>query len=261
MNICVCLKSVPIFTGEIEVDRQGRKIKDEGLGHSLGETDSYALDEALELREIHGGMVIALTYGEERAKEALHIAMARGAEEAIQILDETSALPNPLLAAKVLAKAIGNVPYDLVLTGVQSDDFCASQTGVLLAEELGISHVSIVTKVVLSTDRKVIVNRDVGGGAQEVVEVGLPALFTIQSGITAPRYTSSFALMKARKRGVQVTTPSRLGFSPDELNVHASKFKIISMASTVGKKAQIIGGSTREAARDLLQKLKSEGVL
>src|SRR5881409_1934238 len=146
-NVVVCLKQVPNPDLQFQVDAEGTDIKRDALNYRTNGADEYALEEAVRLKEKHGGRVVALTAGPKRAEPMLREALAKGADEVIRIAFDEAAAYDVGKVSRLLAAAIRTVPHDLVLTGVQSDDLVNSATGGLIAGILGLAHASVVTRV------------------------------------------------------------------------------------------------------------------
>ncbi len=161
MKIIVCIKQVPAKDAPLSI--AGSWIKESDIGFEMNEPDSYALEEALRLKEKHGGEVIALSLGPERVKQTIKEALAKGADRAIHIADDSFAQLDPLNTAKVLAAAIRNENPDLVLTGLQSDDHGFGQTGVLLAAILDRPNATIIMQIEV-LDGKMKLKRELEAG-------------------------------------------------------------------------------------------------
>ena len=165
MKIAVCVKQVPTREWQPRIDESRRAVREQDASFEMNEPDAYALEEALRVREKHGGEVVVCTAGPARASQVLREALARGADRAIHVEHEalTSIGSDPFVLAGVLADAIREEKFDLVLTGLQSDDQGAAQTGVVLAERLGLPHATIVMDVQVQ-DTRLRVKRELEGG-------------------------------------------------------------------------------------------------
>ena len=205
MKILVAIKQVPVRDSQLKIAPSGLWIDETDLAYEINEPDAYALEEGLQLKEKHGGEVVVLCAGPARAGQAIREALAKGADRAIHIEQDMNAL-DPLAAARVLAAAIRSESPDLVLTGLQSDDLGSGQTGVILAELLGLPHAGIVMEVE-ALDASVRVKREWEGGWFQHVELPLPALLTIQSGIRKLRYATLMGIRKARAKEIRIVTP------------------------------------------------------
>jgi electron transfer flavoprotein beta subunit len=262
MNIIVCVKHVPdTAEAEVTIDDSGRDIEKERLPFDINEWDNYALEEALLMKEKYGGKVTAITVGPEEAYETLRKCLAKGVDEAIRLYDEAFKGSNGYVTAKILYNAIKNLKYDLILTGVQAADDGYAQVGVALAEMLGIQHVSMVKKVEIKEDM-IRVNRELEGGLEEVVEVKLPAVLTIQTGINEPRYVSVAGIRRAARKEVRVLGLADVGLRSEETGEQASPTKLEKLfIPEIVKKTEILTGSPSEASEKLLAILKEKGVL
>ena len=218
----------------------------------INEPDAYALEEALRLKEKHGGEVIALCAGPARAAQSIREALAKGADRALHIQEERLSSWDTLGLARLLAKAIGPEKPDLVLTGLQSDDLGYGQTGVVLAELLGIPHATIIMAVEV-LDGNVRVKRELESGWFQRIEMPLPAVLTIQSGINKLRYATLMGIKKAKTKEIRKLTAGELG-------VTASPTAAIERVylPQKAKQTQLLEGSPREAAAKLIEKLRFE---
>lgn len=252
MKIIVCIKQVPVRDSQLRVDASGRWIQESDLSFEINEPDAYALEEALQLKEKHGGEVIALCAGPARASQTIREALAKGADRALHIEDEQVSSWDTLGLARLLAKAVEPEKPDLILTGLQSDDLGYGQTGVVLAEILGIPHSTIIMAVE-KLDGKIRVKRELENGWFQNIEIPLPAALTIQSGINKLRYATLMGIKKAKTKEVK-----RL--STAELGVTATPTATIERVylPQKSKQTQLLDGSAKEAAAKLVEKLKFE---
>src|SRR6187401_3218981 len=209
MKIAVCIKQVPTREWQPRIDDSKRGVREQDASFEMNEPDAYALEEALRLREKHGGEVVVCTAGPARASQVLREALARGADRAIHVEhDRLSSITTDSFAiAGALADAVREETFDLVLTGLQSDDQGAAQTGVILAERLGLPHATIVMDVQVQ-EPAVRVKRELEGGWFQWVEMNLPALLTIQSGINQLRYATLKGIMAAKKKEIRKVAPA-----------------------------------------------------
>ncbi|RLI05845.1 electron transfer flavoprotein subunit beta [Candidatus Bathyarchaeota archaeon] len=262
MNIIVCVKHVPdTAEAEVVIDNSGKDIKKENLVFDINEWDNYALEEALLLKEKHGGMVTVLTVGSEAANETLRKCLAKGADEAFRLDDEAFKRSDGYVIAKILYSAIKNMKYDLILTGVQASDDGYAQVGVTLAEMLGIQHASMVKKVEVKNGF-VRVHRELEGGLEEVVEVKLPAVLTIQTGINEPRYVSIAGIRRAARKEIKVLGLAELGLKKEEVGEAGSPTRLERLfVPEATKKTEILTGDPSTVATKLSEILKEKGVL
>jgi electron transfer flavoprotein beta subunit len=251
MKIAVCIKQVPTREWQPRIDESRRGVREQDASFEMNEPDAYALEESLRLREKHGGEVVVCTAGPARAAQVLREALARGADRAIHVEhDRLSTVgADPFVIAGALADAVRDEKFDLVLTGLQSDDQGAAQTGVVLAERLEMPHATIVMDVQVEGPH-VRVKRELEGGWFQWVQMPLPALLTIQSGINQLRYATLKGIMAAKKKEIRKVTPGALP---------SGRTKLVSLdIPRKTKQTQLISGSAPEAAKGLIQKLKDE---
>ena len=251
MKIVVCTKQVPAKDAPLAISGASW-IRETDIGFEMNEPDSYALEEALRLKEKHTGEVIALSMGPERVKQTIKEALAKGADRGIHIQDDKAHLLDPLGAAKSLAAAIGREKPDLVLTGLQSEDQGFGQTGVLLAEILGLPHATIIMQIEAQSSG-LRVKRELEAGWFQWVELPMPAVLTIQSGINKVRYATLKGIIAAKKKEIASITPESLGVKQDSTQ-HIEGIYV----PTKTKKTEFLSGTPKEAAAKLLEKLKHE---
>ena len=250
MNIIVCIKQVPAKDAPLAI--AGNWIKESDIGFEMNEPDSYALEEALRLKEKHGGEVVALSMGPERVKQAIKEALAKGADRGIHIVDDQFAQLDPLGSARALAAAVQKEKGDLVLTGLQSDDHGFGQTGVLLAALLDRPHATIIMQIEVQ-DGKMKLKRELEAGWFQWMECPLPAVLTIQSGINKVRYATLKGIMAAKKKEITTIARESLGVA------HETTQKIERIyVPTKTKKTEFLTGTAKEVASKLVEKLKFE---
>jgi electron transfer flavoprotein beta subunit len=252
LNIVVCIKQVPAKDAPLRIAEDGRWIREADIGFEMNEPDGYALEEALRLREKHGGEVVALSMGPERVKQAIKEALAKGADRGIHVADDQFHALDPLAAARSLAAAIQKEKCDLVLTGLQSDDHGFGQTGVLLAELLGLPHATIIMQIEVQ-DSRMKLKRELEAGWFQWVEAPLPAVLSIQSGINKPRYATLKGIMAAKKKEIVSVPRAELGV---ESAATQRVEKIYVPQKT--KKTEFLTGQPKEVAAKLIEKLKHE---
>src|SRR6267143_800082 len=210
MKIIVSIKQVPVRDSQLRIDANGRWIQENDLSFEINEPDAYALEEALQQKEKHGGEVVVLCAGTARAAQTIREALAKGADRAIHIEEENLGAFDPLGLARVMAAALQAEKPDLVLTGLQSDDLGYGQTGVILAEVLGLPHATIIMQVE-KQDGTIRVKRELEDGWFQHVEMPLPALLTIQSGINKLRYATLMGIKKAKTKETKTVQTAELG--------------------------------------------------
>jgi len=249
MKIAVCIKQVVTREWQLRVAESGTWIRDSDASFELNEPDAYALEEALRLKEKHSGEVVVCSAGPARAAQVIREALARGADRAIHVESDALATADALTVATALADAIRDEKFDLVLTGLQSDDQGFGQVGVVLAEKLGMPHATIIMEV--SVENSALrVKRELEGGWFQWVGLPLPALLTIQSGINQLRYATLKGIMAAKKKEIRKVHPGAAA-EPTQ--------KILRVAfPEKAKKTQMLAGSPAEAAKQLVAKLRDE---
>ncbi|MBI4470175.1 MAG: electron transfer flavoprotein subunit beta/FixA family protein [Acidobacteria bacterium] len=256
MNIVVCLKQVPSRESILRLDEAGRSIREGDLSYDLNEPDVFALEEALRLREKHGGEVVVCSLGPPRVQQVIKEAFAKGADRGLHLDDPSFDGVDPFQTAQALAGAIQGEKFDLILTGLQSEDQGFAQTGVMLAELLGIPHATIVMEIQVADDALSIkVKRELEGGWFQWVGMPLPGLLTIQSGINQPRYATLKGIMGAKKKEIRRVTAADLDLtasSPNRQRIERIFFPVKAKATV------LIEGPPPEAAARLVEKLRNE---
>ena len=252
MKIVVAIKQVPARDSQLKIASSGQWIEEGDIAYEINEPDAYALEEALQLKEKHGGEVVALCAAPARAAQTIREALAKGADRAIHIEEEMGAL-DPLASARILAAAIRTESPDLVLTGLQSDDLGYGQTGVILAELLGLPHATIIMQVE-KADGAIVVKRELEDGWFQHVEMPLPALLTIQSGISKLRYATLMGIKKAKSKEIKRLSAADLGGASASPAIALDRIYLPERT----KRTQLFEGSPKEAAAQLVEKLKFE---
>jgi electron transfer flavoprotein beta subunit len=252
MKIIVCIKQVPERDAQVRIGSSGKWIEEADLQFAMNESDAYALEEALQLKEKHGGEVIVLSAGPERAGTTIREALAKGADRAIQVESDDLSQHDALGVAQLLAAAAKQESPDLVLTGLQSDDLGYGQTGVIMAELMGLPHASLILTVE-KTDGAITVKRELEEGWFQNIELPLPAVLMIQSGGTKLRYATLMGIKKAKTKELRKISAAELG----RASAPAASLERISLPQKQ-KSTQIIPGSAKEAAATLVEKLKFE---
>jgi len=260
VNIVVCIKQVPDTETKIQINSDGSGIVTEGIKYVVNPYDEYALEEGVRLKEKFGGEVTVISLGPERAKEAIRNCLAVGADKGIHLNDPSFEGSDSYVTAKILAKAISEIPYDIILTGKQGVDFDNSQVFAYLAEFLNIPYVSVVVGLELSSDLKsATAKREGEGGEKEMIQIPLPAIIAAQKDLNQPRYASLPGIMKAKKKEIKNLTLSDLGLSPDEVGERGSRVKVKNYSLPPERKAgQIIQGEDPTEVCEILVKLLRE---
>ncbi len=259
LNLVVCLKQIPNPDLQFSVAPGGKDIKREALNYKTNGSDEYALEEAVRLKEKHGGRVVALTLGPKRADSMLREALAKGADEAVRVTYEDVGGYDAGKTARVLAAAVKTLPHDLVLTGVQSDDLVNSTTGALVAGLLGLPHVSVATKVEVHGNGLEVWS-ELEGGLSRRYALPLPALVSVQFGANVPRYAPLPAIMKASRQPLKEIAPAAVGAASWDALALPYTFAIRKLSPPEAKgHATLITGSPEEQAKKLAQMLREKG--
>jgi electron transfer flavoprotein beta subunit len=265
VKIAVCLKQVPTREWQPRLRDDRTWIREEDVSYEMNEPDAYALEEALRLREKHGGEVVVCSAGPSRVQQMLREALARGADRALHVEDDSLASADAVVGAGARAAAMTGEQVALVLTGLQSDDQGHGQTGVVLAERLGMPHSTIIIEIQVQgagdaaagatpgggpAPTGVRVKRELEGGWFQWVAMPLPALLTIQSGINQLRYATLKGIMAAKKKeSRKVPLPPGLEASQ----------QIVGLALPMrSKQTQMLTGSPSEVAKELVRRLREE---
>jgi len=249
MRIAVCVKQVVTREWQVRVDEAGTWVRDGDASWELNEPDAYALEEALRLREKHGGEVVVISAGPARVAQVLREALARGADRAIHVQGDHFAAADAATTAAALADALRDEQVDLVLTGLQSDDQGFAQVGVAMAEALGMAHSTIIMEV-QAADTSVKVKRELEGGWFQWITMPLPAVLTIQSGINQLRYATLKGIMAAKKKEVRAVAAA----PPAEVGQRIVKVYVPQKS----KQTTLIGGTPAEAAKELVRALRDD---
>jgi electron transfer flavoprotein beta subunit len=251
MKIVVAIKQVPARDSLLKVNSSGTWIEDADLAYEINEPDAYALEAGLQLKEKQGGEVVVLCAGPDRAGQTIREALAKGADRAIHIETDESVL-DTLTLSRMMARALATEKPDLVLTGLQSDDLGYGQTGVVLAETMGLPHATLIMNVE-ADGAGIKVKRELEDGWFQHVLMPLPALLTIQSGATKLRYATLMGIKKAKSKEVKKLDAASLG-AAGAVSVRLERIYLPEKA----KRSQIFDGPPKEAAAQLVEKLRFE---
>jgi electron transfer flavoprotein beta subunit len=261
MNIIVCIKQVP-DTSEVKINRETNTLIREGVPSIINPFDLYAIEEALRLREQHGGKVTAVTMGPPQAAEALKDAVAMGVDDAVLISDRAFAGADTWATSYALAKGIKKIGnFDLVIAGKQAIDGDTAQVGPETAEMLGIPFVAYIRKIDQVKDNTMVVERMMDEG-YDVVETRLPALITVVKEINQPRLPSLKGKMKAK--GLKVTTLSCKDITGDEnqCGLKGSPTKVVKIfPPTPRGQREILSGTIEEQIGFVAKKLKEQALI
>ena len=252
MKIVVLMKQVPNKDAVLRVRGDGKWVEEGDLSFEVNESDGYALEESLRLKEKKGGEVVVACLGPQRAKAVIKDALARGADRAIHVVADDFGQAGPYATAKVLAEAVRDERPDLVLAGLQSDDHGYGQTGVIVAELLGLPHATIVIDVDYSGEQ-LRVKRELESGWYQWYTMQTPALLTIQSGISQIRYATLKGIMAAKKKEIREVRPA-LAAGEGEFQTVERIYLPLKQ-----KQTQFLGdGDAKRGAAQLAEKLRTE---
>ena len=252
MKILVCIKQVPQKDAPLKLNEAGTWIR-EDVSYEVNEPDAYALEEALRQKEKHGGEVVAITSGPARAQQVLREALAKGADRAIHLEDDGFVGLDAFNTARAFAAAIKDEQFDLIFTGLQSDDYGYAQTGVILAELLGWPHATIIMQIE-KTDAGIRVKRELEAGFFQFVDMPLPAVLTIQSGINKLRYATLIGIKQAKNKPLRKVMLAEVQSAIGE---NLQKIERLYVPQKT-KKTEHIEGSPGEIAKKLVDKLRNE---
>jgi electron transfer flavoprotein beta subunit len=256
MKIAVCIKQVPTREWQPRLREDKAWIREQDASFELNEPDAFALEEALRLREKHGGEVVACAAGPARVQQVIREALARGADRALHVDDEALASADASITSAALAAAMADEHFDLVLTGLQSDDQGHAQVGVMLAERLGVPHSTIIMEVQIDPStgagkgERLRVKRELEGGWFQWIGMTLPAVLTIQSGINQLRYATLKGIMAAKKKEIR-RVPLASGLAASQ------RILALSLPART-KQTKMITGSAADIARELARLLRDE---
>lgn len=252
MKILVCMKQVPQKDAPLKLNESGTWIR-EDVSYEVNEPDAYALEEALRQKEKHGGEVTAITAGPLRAQQVLREALAKGADRAIHLDDNAFVGLDALNAARAFAAAVKDEKFDLIFTGLQSDDYGYAQTGVILAELLGWPHATIIMQIE-KNDIGIRVKRELEAGYFQFVDMPLPAVLTIQSGINKLRYATLIGIKQAKNKPLRKVT---LADVQSSITGNLQKIERMYVPQKT-KNTEFLEGSAAEVAKKLADKLRNE---
>lgn len=253
MKILVCMKQVPQKDAPLKLNEAGTWIR-EDVSYEVNEPDAYALEEALRQKEKHGGEVVVVTAGPPRAQQVLREALAKGADRAIHLEDNAFVGLDAFNTARAFAAAIKkDEQFDLILTGLQSDDYGFAQTGVILAELLGRPHATIIMQIE-KTDIGIRVKRELEAGYFQFVNMPTPAVLTIQSGINKLRYATLIGIKQAKNKPLRKVTLAEV---QSAIGPNMQKIERMYIPQKT-KKTEFLEGAATEVAKKLVDKLRNE---
>ncbi len=262
MEILVCVKRVPdTAENEFELNSEGNDLDRDDLVYSVNEWDNYAVEEAIQIVDRVGGSVTVATVGDEESEEILRREMAMGANNGVLLSDDAFEGSDGKGVAAILKSEIDSGNYDLIMTGAQADEG-AAQVGGMLAAMLDVPYASLVNKIEVVDDKKLKVGREIEGGNQEMSEIELPCVLSIQTGINEPRYVGIRGIRKVAKLEIPVKGASDLGLDEGSVGNAGAKVKRVDyFVPDLGEGAEMLEGSTDEIIEQLIEKLKAKGGL
>jgi electron transfer flavoprotein beta subunit len=252
MKILVCMKQVPQKDAPLKLNESGTWIR-EDVSYETNEPDAYALEEALRQKEKNGGEVVVITAGPARAQQVLREALAKGADRAIHLEGDEFVGLDAISTAKAIAAAVKDENFDLVFTGLQSDDYGYAQTGVLLAQVLGWPHATIILKIEKS-DGALKLKRELESGFYQDLDMPLPAVLTIQSGGNKLRYATLIGIKQAKMKPLKKVTFADVQSAIGQNGLKIEKLYIPEKQ----KKTEMIEGPAAEVAKKLAEKMRNE---
>jgi electron transfer flavoprotein beta subunit len=251
MNIVVCIKQVPDTETKIKIDAGGKGVDQAGINWVVSPYDEFAVEEALRIKETRDGEVVVVSAGSDRVGTALRTCLALGADRAIHLKDGALDTTDALGTARALAALVRTLPHDLVLFGKYAVGTDQSAVGVMVAEMLGLPHVSAIVKLELR-DGSLRAEREIEG-AREVYEASLPAVLTTEKGLNEPRYASLKGIMAAKKKTIEVRDLGSIGLSAADIAPRVVWTKLeLPPPRPPGK---IFSGDPSESAREVVRML------
>jgi electron transfer flavoprotein beta subunit len=252
MNIVVCCKSVPGLVTDLKIGEDAKSLQYQGQLLAINECDEYALEEALVLKKAHGGQITVISMGSIKAQDVLYYALAKGADKAVRVDCDTQ---DPQVASRVLAAALNKLEYDLILTGTQARDTLGGQVGITAANLLDLPFAYAVVGVEVKDAKTIVVRKELGGGRNAEVELQLPALLSIQTGIQPLTFVPPARRVRARQQPVKSFTPTELGIPANQLVPKG--YRILGVKPPErAHQVELIKGSALDIADALLSKIQ-----
>ncbi len=260
MDILVLVKNVPeAAQADLEITDDGSAVDTDDLVFAINEWDNYAVEEAVRLKEAHGGTVTLLTLGDCEAEDVLRRGLAMGGNRAVHICDDDLEAGEPAAVVEAMAKVLAGESFDLILAGVQSSDMGHGQSAVLLAQRLGLPHATMAVGLAIDGDQVEVV-RELEANTSERVRLPLPAVITVQSGINQPRYVSIMGIRKVRKIAVELHELEDLDLAATEAGASLVSRRKLFMPQA-GQGAEILTGSLEEVCDQAAAIIREKGGL
>jgi electron transfer flavoprotein beta subunit len=252
MNIVVCCKSVPGLVTDLKVADDGKSLQYQGQLLAINECDEYALEEALVLKKAHGGQITAVSMGSIKSQDVLYYALAKGADKAVRVDCDNH---DPRIASAALAGALKKLQFDLVLTGTQARDTLSGQVGIAAATQLGLPFAYAVVGVDVINDKTIKARKELGGGRYAEIELELPALLCIQTGIQPLTFVPPARRIRARQQPVSSLSSADLGLPADQ--VAAKGYRIVDVRPPErSHQVELLSGNPLDVADALLSKIQ-----
>lgn len=251
MNIVVCCKSVPGLVTDLKIGADGRSLQYQGQLLAINECDEYALEEALTLKRAHGGHVTVISMGGIKVQDVLYYALAKGADRAVRVDCESQ---DPRVVSTVLAAALRKLDFDLVLTGTQSRDTVGGQVGIAAANLLGLPFAYAVVGVEVRDNGNIKVRKELGGGRHAELELGLPALLCVQTGIQPLTFVPPARRIRARQQPVSSFSLADLDLPAERLVPKGYRFVAVGPPERAHQ-IELLHGNPQEIATALLNKI------
>lgn len=247
MKIAVLIKQVPGSESPLPIQSDQSWVDEGGIAYIMNESDNYALEEALQIKEKNGeGEVVVVSLGPDRIQKVIREGLAKGADRAIHIKTDTAGSVDPLVTARLFTDTLKAENFDLIFSGLQSDDVGMGQTGIIMGEMMGMSTASLVMATEVG-DGKIRVKRELEAGWFQWVSLSLPASVTIQSGLNTPRYPSLKGIMGAKKKEITVVEPSggEAAQSLEKVYIPQSEKQTVMIEGSVDQQVEKLVGTMR----------------
>jgi electron transfer flavoprotein beta subunit len=256
MKILVPVKRVAALEDDFRISDDGRDVDPDDLNHDLNEWDTFSLEQAVLIKEAASSevQVVAVTVGPEECDEVLRACLAKGADRALRVWDESVAGSDPIAIARILAAVVHREAPGLLLAGAQSSDHGHATTGIALSAALEWPHVAVVTGLKYSAgDARATATRELEAGVVQEVDVACPAVLTIQLGINKPRYASLRAIKQAASKPIEALGLGELGLTREQVGEAGSASRVRRMSTPEKGRAEMIEGTAQQKAQRLAQ--------
>jgi electron transfer flavoprotein beta subunit len=259
MKVLVAVKQVAALDEDFEIRADGKDVEADFLVRDLNEWDDFSLEEAVKMKEAAGTPVevVAVCVGPEEADEVLRKCLAKGADRAMRVWDDTLAAADPIAIARVIAAVARREKPQLLLAGAQASDHAFASTGIAVAALLEWPHAAVITQLTYTPGAaSAVLRRELEGGVLHEMQIEVPAVLTIQLGINTPRYASLRSIKQAAAKAIEVLTPTELRMAPAEVGEAGSLSRVRRMYVPERGRAQMIEGSVEEQAARVAQLIR-----